>query len=347
LGLPVEALKGKNDMVKIFLSHNPEDLEVYFKKACGALKNLGEVVLNPKDRDLDTAEVIENARGCQIIVCHRATHGKAAIFENLPDLAVFLRPQVDISDVDVAAASANHILVANSVPAFIPATAEMVLALMLDLARDVTSSSIVFKSGEIPPSNMGRQLSGSTAGIIGYGAVGRYLADKLVALGMRVLVSDPYVTAEDPRVRQVDLETLLREADFVLPLAAATKETENLIDADAFALMKPDAYFVNVSRGNLVDESALEAALVQKRIAKVAMDVGRAADQRPSSRLAALPGVVATPHLGGLTVQNAEAQAWSAVEQVEALLKGELPPRSINPDSAGRLSRLWTEWGIK
>ncbi len=333
-------------MLKIFLSHNPEDLEVYFKKAHEALKEFGEVVHNPKECDLDTHELIEAAQGCQIVICHRATHGKAAIFENLPDLAVFLRPQVDISDIDVAAASANGILVANSVPAFIPATAEMALALMLDLARDVTASTLEFKEGIMPPSNMGRQLNGSTAGIIGYGAIGSYLADKLVALGMRVLVSDPYVTADQQGVEQVDMQTVLKEADFVLPLAAATEETENLIDAEAIALMKPDAYFVNVSRGNLVDEAALEAAIKEKRIAKVAMDVGRAADQRPSPHLAALPGVVATPHLGGLTVQNAEDQAWSAVEQVEALLKGEMVPRSINPDSAERLSRLWAELKI-
>lgn len=122
--------------------------------------------------------------------------------------------------------------------------------------------------------------------------------------------------------------------------------TNELIDAKAIALMKPDAYFVNVSRGNLVDEAALEAAIKEKRIAKVAMDVGRAADQRPSPHLAVLPGVVATPHLGGLTVQNAEDQAWSAVEQVEAVLKGEMVPRSINPDSVERLSRLWAELKI-
>jgi D-3-phosphoglycerate dehydrogenase len=333
-------------MIKIFLSHNPEDLEIYFKKAYEALKKLGEVVVNPRDRDLDTGEVIEAARGCQVVICHRSTHGKAAIFENLPDLALFLRPQCDIGDVDVAAASANGILVANSVPAFIPATAEIALALMFDLARDVTSSSIAYKSGEIPPSNMGRQLNGSTAGIIGYGGIGSYLADKLVALGMRVLVNDPYVTVDCEGIEQVDIKTLLGEADFVLPLAAATEETENLIDAKALALMKPDAYFVNVSRGNLVDESALEAAFKEKRIAKVAMDVGRAADQRPSPHLAALPGVIATPHIGGLTVQNAEAQAWSAVEQVEALLKGEMVPRPINPDSTERLVRLWAELGV-
>jgi len=334
-------------MLKIFLSHNPEDLEVYFKKAHAALEKIAQVVRNPKNRDLETDEVIEAARGCQVVICHRATHGKAAIFEQLPDLAVFLRSQVDISDVDVAAASANDILVANSVPAFIPATAEMALALMFDLARDVTPSTFSFQKGVMPPSNMGRQLSGSTAGIIGYGAIGSYLAEKLVALGMRVLVSDPYVTADREGVRQVDMVTLLQEADFVLPLAAATEETENLIDAEAIALMKPDVYLVNVSRGNLVDEAALKAAITEKRIAKVAMDVGRGLDQRPSSDLAALPGVIATPHVGGLTVQNAEAQAWSAVEQVEALLRGEMIPRSINPDSIGRLARLWVEVGIK
>ncbi len=336
-----------SDNLKIFLSHNPEDLEVYFKKAHEALADLGEVVRNPKDRDLDTDEVIEAAQGCQVVICHRATHGKAAIFENLPELAVFLRPQVDISDVDVGAASANNILVANSVPAFIPATAEMAMALMFDLARDVTASTLEFQKGVMPPSNMGRQLNGSTAGIIGYGAIGSYLADKLVALGMRVLVSDPYVTADRQGVEQVDMQDLLQESDFVLPLAVANEETENLIDAEAIALMKPDVYFVNVSRGNLVDEAALETAIREKRIAKVAMDVGRGSDQRPSSHLAALPGVVATPHLGGLTVQNAEAQAWSAVEQVQALLKGEAIPRSINPDRAERLARLWAELGLK
>ena len=110
--------------------------------------------------------------------------------------------------------------------------------------------------------------------------------------------------------------------------------------------MKPEVYFVNVSRGNLVDEGALEEAYQQGRIAKIAMDVGRGADQRPSSHMAELEGVVATPHLGGLTVQNAETQAWSAVEQVEAILKGEMPPRAVNPDSDSRLKKLWQELGI-
>lgn len=328
-------------MLKIFLSHNPEDLGVYFKKAYEALTEMGEVVLNPEKRNLTTEEVIEAASGCQVVICHRATSGKRQIFEELVDLAVFIRPQVDISDVDVAAASASNILVLNSVPAFVPATAEMALALMLDLARDVTASTFEFKAGSMPPSPMGRQLNGSTAGIIGYGAIGSYLAEKLVALGMRVLVTDPYATCSRDEIEQVNLEILLKESDFVLPLAVANEETENLINREAISLMKPDVYFVNVSRGNLVDEEALEDAYRQGRIAKIAMDVGRGADQRPSSHMAELEGVVATPHLGGLTVQNAETQAWSAVEQVDAIIKGKMPPRAVNPVSDSRLKKLW------
>ena len=328
--------------MKVFLSHNPEDLGVYFKKAYEALTGMVEVVRNPKENDLTTGEVIEAAAGCQVVVCHRSTHGKKEIFDSLRDMAVFIRPQVDISDVDVAAAEANEVLVLNSVPAFIPATAEMALALMLDLARDVTASTMEFKTGQMPPSNMGRQLNGSTAGIIGYGAIGSYLAQKLKALGMRVLVNDPYVDCTDEDIEQVGLDTLLKQSDFVLPLAVATEETENLINHETIALMKPDAYFVNVSRGNLVDEAALAEAFHEGRIGKIAMDVGRGPDQRPSPQMAELEGVVATPHLGGLTVQNAEAQAWSAVEQVEAILKSEMPPRAVNPQSDGRLKNLWS-----
>lgn len=329
--------------MKVFLSHNPEDLGVYFKKAHEALTGMVEVVRNPQERDLTTDEVIETAAGCQVVVCHRSTHGRKEIFDSLSDMAVFIRPQVDISDVDVAAADANGVLVLNSVPAFIPATAEMALALMLDLARDVTSSTMEFKTGRMPPSNMGRQLSGSTAGIIGYGAIGSYLAQKLKALGMRVVVNDPYVNCTDEEIEQVGLDTLLRQSDFVVPLAVATEETENLINRETIALMKPDVYFVNVSRGNLVDETALAEAYREGRIGKIAMDVGRGPDQRPSPQMAEMEGVVATPHLGGLTVQNAEAQAWSAVEQVEAIVKGVLPPRAVNPQSDARLKKLWLE----
>lgn len=117
-------------------------------------------------------------------------------------------------------------------------------------------------------------------------------------------------------------------------------ETTDLIDAPALARMRPGSVLVNVSRGELVDELAVRDALDRGHLAGFAADVGRAPDQRPSPFLAERPDVVATPHLGGLTPENADAQAMSAVDQVAALLAGEVPPRLVNPAQASRL-RAW------
>ncbi|MCG8511159.1 MAG: hypothetical protein MI741_18220 [Rhodospirillales bacterium] len=222
----------------------------------------------------------------------------------------------------------------------------MALALMLDVARDVTDCALEYRAGRMPPSNMGRQLAGNTAGIIGFGMVGSRLGEILVAMGMTVLVNDPYVTVNAPGMEQVELEDLLKRSDFVLPLAVATEETENLMGAAEFALMKPGAVFVNVARGNLVDEAALEAAYTGGHIGKLALDVGRAEDQRPSPHLAKLPGVVATPHLGGLTNENANAQAMSSVEQIAAMIEGKMPERALNADQATRLRNFWNKHGL-
>ena len=149
-------------------------------------------------------------------------------------------------------------------------------------------------------------------------------------MGMTVLVSDPYAQVDDRRFLKLPMEELLGRADYVICLAIANEETENLLDAAAFARMKPDAFFINMSRGNLVDEAALLKALTEDRIAGAAMDVGRAPDQMPSPELARLPNVIATPHIGGLTPPASESQAFDTVRQVEALVKGEVPPGAAN-----------------
>ena len=123
------------------------------------------------------------------------------------------------------------------------------------------------------------------------------------------------------------------QSDYVVCLAIANEETENLMNRAAFARMKPHAFFINMSRGNLVDEAALATALTEGRIAGAAMDVGRAPDQMPSPALARLPNVIATPHIGGLTPPASESQAFDTVRQVEALMKGEVPPGAANLES--------------
>lgn len=330
-----------NKKTTIFLAHNPEDREVYFGRALPRLRELGEVRLNTLDRDLTTPEFIEAAKGCRVVVSHRSPVAEAALFDGSPELLAYFRCALDVRTVDIEAASRNGVLVGNAPVAFIDATAEMALALMLAVSRDVVESTVAYRAGRIPPSNMGYQLSGSTAGVIGFGDVGSRLCEMLVALGMRVLVCDPYKKIDRPGMTQVDQETLLRESDFVLPLAVATEQTENLIGEAEFALMKKGVVFVNVSRGNLIDEAALEKAYTSGHIARLALDVGRAADQRPSPRLAELPGVVSTPHLGGLTPANADAQSISAVDQTRAVLEGRMPERALNADQAARLREFW------
>ncbi len=326
-----------------FLTHNPEDLDAYYGRALPELTAIARVVLNPLDRDLETAELISAAKDCDVIIAHRSTPGETAVFTELPGLLAFLRCAVDISTIDVSAASAAGVLIGHADKSFVQSTAELALALILDLARNVSESTIEYRSGVQPPQRSGLQLRGRTAGIIGYGAIGSYLADLLRGIGMHVVVCDPDANASPDGFEQSTLDELLARSDFVLPMAPATAATANLIDAHALSLMRPGAMLVNVSRGELLDEAAVVAALDSGHLGGLAMDVGRAADQRPSPELAGRPGVVATPHLGGLTPDNADAQALSSVEQVRAMLDGVVPPRAVNADKAHRLHSWWKE----
>jgi D-3-phosphoglycerate dehydrogenase / 2-oxoglutarate reductase len=122
-------------------------------------------------------------------------------------------------------------------------------------------------------------------------------------------------------------------------LAPASAENEKLLGAAAFAAMKPGAFFINAARGELVDDDALLAALDSGHLGGCALDVGRAPDQMPTPALARHPRVLATPHMGGLTLPAIEHQAMETVAQLAALLQGELPPGAVNPDDA----RRWRE----
>ena len=124
----------------------------------------------------------------------------------------------------------------------------------------------------------------------------------------------------------------LARSDFVVCLAVANEQTENLIGQAALARMQRHAFFINLSRGNLVDEAALSAALRENRIAGAAMDVGRALDQMPSPELAKLPNVIATPHIGGLTPPAIESQSLETVRQVKAIIAGDVPVGAVNAD---------------
>src|SRR5512134_63813 len=290
----------------ILLTHSPEARAQYYgERALAGLRALGEVKLHPGGTPLEGEALIAAAADCDLIVSYRQSPAPAALFERLPRLVAFVRCAVDIRNIDVAAAGRAGVLVTQA------------------------------SAGLVPAASTGRELRGSTLGIIGYGAIGRELARVARALGMRVLVNDPYVQDAE----QTPMDVLLAQSDYVVPLAVATPETENLMNDAAFAQMKRGAFLVNVSRGNLVDEAALARALDSGRIAGCALDVGRAPDQMPTPALAARAEVIATPHTAGLTQPAIEHQSLETVAQAGEILAGRTPQGAVNAEH-------WTRKGL-
>ena len=319
--------------MKVLLTHTPQFRRQYYgERSLKGLRALAEVKLHEADDALDAAGLIAAARDVDIIVADRLTEGRSEIFARLPKLIAFVRCAVDIRNIDVAAASSAGVLVTRAGPGFVQAVTELALGFMVDLSRGISRATADYQAGRPPEVIMGRQLSGSRLGIIGYGHIGRALAAIAKVLGMEVLVADPFAVVDDPDIAHVPLDDLLARSDHVVCLAVANEATENLIDAAALARMQPHAVFINLSRGNLVDEAALAAALREQRIAGAALDVGRARDQMPTPELAALPNVIATPHIGGLTPQAIEYQSLETVRQVAAIMKGEIPVGAVNAE---------------
>jgi D-3-phosphoglycerate dehydrogenase / 2-oxoglutarate reductase len=323
----------EEESVKVLLTHPPEFRRQYYgERSLNGLRAVAEVRLHEGSAPLDAGGLVAAARDVDIIVSDRMTEGRGEIFPQLPNLRAFVRCAVDIRNIDVAAASDAGVLVTRASPGFVPAVAELALGYMVDLSRGISRATADYHAGRKPDVVMGRQLAGSRVGIIGYGSIGRYLAPLVRALGMEVMVADPFVTPEEPGIAHLPLEELLARADYVICLAIANEATENLIGEAALAKMQKHAFFINLSRGNLVDEAALAASLRGGRIAGAAMDVGRAPDQMPSPALAQLPNAIATPHIGGLTPQAIEHQAMETVRQVAVIIKGGAPIGAVNAE---------------
>jgi len=327
-------------MARILLTHSLEALENYYgARALAGLRALGEVKLNPSAAPLAGEALVAAARDCDLVVSYRQSPGDAQVFAALPKLVAFLRCAIDIRNVDVAAASKAGVLVTQASAGFVASVSELVIAMMVDLGRGISRATQSYHAATVPQARMGVQLEGATLGVIGYGAIGRRVAELGKALRMRVLVNDPYAKADAAGIEQVSFERLLAESDFVVPLAVATTETENLMNEAAFAKMRRGAFLVNVSRGNLVDETALEHALDSGQLAGAALDVGRDADQTPTPRLAQRDDVIATPHVGGLTLPAIEHQSLETVAQAAEILKGRAPRGAVN-------SEHWTRKGL-
>lgn len=327
-------------MTTVFVNHPQDKFDHYFgQQALAQLRSVAEVRCNPEPRELAMPELIAALEGCDALIAYRGTAGPEALFAACPRLAAFVRCAIDIRTVDVPAASRHGVLVTQASAGFVAAVSEWIVGAMVDLGRGTSRYAAAYHAGQVPAPFMGRQLRGSTLGVVGYGQIARYLCDLALALGMQVRVATPEAVPAQGALRQAPLPVLLAESDFVVCLAPAKPETHHLFDAAAFAAMRHGSFFVNAARGELVDEAALQAALDSGHLGGAALDVGTAPDQMPSPALARHPRVVAAPHIGGLTPPAIEHQALETVAQIGALLRGEMPPGAVNAADAMRVRR--------
>ncbi len=329
--------------MRVLLTHNRDLLKHFYgPKAVEQLKALPiELIMNDSDEPLRGDALVKAAEGCEVVISDRLAAGPREVMSRLADVKTFIRCAVDIRNIDVDAASDANILICRCSSGYADSVGEHAIALMLDLARGITRDAERYHSGEAEhPMVFRKQLAGAHVGVIGYGSIGKRVVELALAFSMKVSVYDPYAKVGHGAVDVVGLDEVLSKPDFVICAAYATPETTRMMNASAFARMRRDAYFINISRGLLVNEEDLEAALISGTIAGAGLDVGDGTDEQPSLRLARLPNVVATPHTAALMPEPSQHQALETVEQVKAILARRLPIHAVNPHRVAG-------WGVK
>lgn len=265
-------------------------------------------------------------------------HAHAELLKRAPNLLIVSSNGAGFDPVDVEACTAAGVLVVNQSGGNANSVAEHALGMMLTLSKRIIQSDRRLRREANVNRNelIGNELKEKTVGIVGLGNVGRRIAELCKGLlHMKVIAYDPYLTAEEMAKRggeKVELDDLLRRADFVSISCPLDKNSRGMIGARQFALMQPHAYFVTTARGFIHDEKALEDALREKRIAGAGLDVWDKEPPPPDHPLLQFDNVLASPHTAGVTREARMNMGRIAAEQLLDALDGKRPPRIINPE---------------
>jgi len=250
-------------------------------------------------------------------------------------LRVVSNMAVGIDNIDVSACTARRIPVGNTPGVLTESTADLTMALLLSIARNIPRASRDALEGRwktwSPAGWLGMELHGSTLGIIGMGKIGKAVSRRALGFGMNILYCDPNENNVDFASR-VTMEELLASSDIVSLHAPLTTETRGLINQHTLQLMKPSAILINAARGALVDTAALAIALQNNRLKAAALDVTEPEPLPPSHPLYQLPNFLIVPHIGSATQQTRRKMAEVACENLLAGLRGERLPFCVNPE---------------
>src|SRR3954468_13495808 len=268
------------------------------------------------------------------ILIRSATKLTADVLDKADRLKAVGRAGVGVDNVDVDAATKRGIVVANAPQSNVITAAEHTMALLLALARNVPQAHASLTGGAWERSKLsGVELNEKTLGVLGFGRIGQLVAQRARGFGMRVLAYDAYVSEE--RFREAGVERaessdqVYAQADFITVHLPKTADTEDWLDAEAFAKMKDGVYVLNVARGPLLVDQALKDALDSGKVAGAALDVFRE-EPVTDHPLFGYSNVVVTPHLGASTAEATDRAGYQAAEQVVAALTGGVVTSAVN-----------------
>jgi D-3-phosphoglycerate dehydrogenase len=269
---------------------------------------------------LSPLELADAIKDCDALVVRSETKVTASLMDAGSRLRAVGRAGVGVDNIDVPAATARGIVVMNAPDGNTITTAEHTIALLVSLARRIPLANASLKAGRWERKRfVGTELRGKTLGIIGLGRIGKVVASRARGFGLNIVAYDPFVAPEQARdlnLEMMSLEELLARADFITVHAPLTSETRGIVNAAAFARMKPGVRVINCARGGLIDEAALFNAIKEGKVAGAALDVFEQEPPPAGHPLLALDEVIATPHLGASTAEAQEGVAVTVAEQM-------------------------------
>jgi D-3-phosphoglycerate dehydrogenase len=276
--------------------------------------------------EIKANELVLAVKDYDVIVVRSRTKVTKEVIDAATNAKIIARVGVGLDNVDVNAAEAKKIRVINAPEAASTAVGELAIGLMLSLARNIPRADSETKKGNwIKKELMGTELKGKYLGIVGVGNIGRNIGRLALALRMNLIGYDPYPINKDfikeTGMVVTDLDTLVESSDFITCHAPSTPDTKHMFNAQRLARMKPTAYLINTSRGEIIDENALYEALKNNKIAGAALDVYEV--EPPTNKmLTSLPNLVCTPHIGAQTKEAQELASIVIAEKIIQILRG-------------------------
>jgi D-3-phosphoglycerate dehydrogenase len=287
--------------------------------------------------DLSPERLVDAIKGAHALIIRSATTVTADVLDAGTDLIVVGRAGIGLDNVDVAHATTRGVMVVNAPQSNILSAAEQTMALLLAQARNIPQAHNALVQGRWERSKWeGVELADKTLAVVGLGRIGKLVAQRAMAFGMRIIAHDPFISPERAQAMNIELVSLdevAEQADFLTLHVAKTPETIGLIGKDFLAKAKPSLRVINVSRGGIVDEAALADAIREGRIAGAALDVFEK-EPTTESPLFELPSVVVAPHLGASTREAQDKAGDTIAEQVGLALAGEFVPFAVNVAAA-------------